>query len=212
MKVIGAGFGRTGTASLKAALDRLGVGPCFHMSEVFEHPDRVPYFRAAARGEAVDWDAAFAGYESTVDWPGAAFWRELAARYPEAKVLLSVRDPARWHASMRDTILPAADAAPERARQLPELVAPMQMLQDVVWQGTFDGRGGDEAYATRVFTEHNAAVRREIPADRLLEYEVGQGWGPLCAFLGVDVPDEDFPHLNDGASFRQRIADRLASS
>ncbi|HEY3506787.1 MAG TPA: sulfotransferase [Actinocatenispora sp.] len=211
MKVIGAGFGRTGTASLKAALERLGVGPCFHMSEVFEHPDRIAYFRAAARGEAVDWDAAFAGYASTVDWPGAAFWRELAKAYPDAKVLLSVRDPARWHASVRDTILPSGDGPAGLAQEMPELVEPMAMMQDVIWQGTFDGRAADEAYATRVFTEHNAEVRRDVPAGRLLEYQVSEGWGPLCAFLGVDVPDEPFPHLNDTATFRQRIADRRAA-
>jgi sulfotransferase family protein len=215
MNLIGVGFGRTGTLSLKAALERIGWGPCFHMDEVFKNPDRVPYFRRAARGEQVDWDAAFDGFRSTVDWPAAAFWRSLVARYPAAKVLLTVRDPARWYASVRDTILPASrDSATAAAfaNLPPEISLGRDMVDEVIWQGEFGGRGADEEYAIRVFTEHNAAVRREVPADRLLVYQVSEGWEPLCRFLGADVPDEPFPHLNDGATFRQRIADRLAEA
>jgi sulfotransferase family protein len=213
MKLIGAGFGRTGTLSMKVALEQLGYGPCYHMTEVFEHPDRIALFRAAAAGEPVDWDAVFAGYESTVDWPGVSFWRELVARYPDAKVLLTVRDPERWYASVRSTIHPAAHPdSPELralAAAMPGIAEGRELTDLLIWEREFSGRGDDPEYVKRVFTEHNAAVRREVPADRLLVYRVGDGWEPLCAFLGVPVPDEPFPHLNDGDSFRRRIAGRV---
>lgn len=199
---------------MKAALERLGWGPCFHMRDVFDNPDRAPYFRAAARGEDVDWDAAFAGYRTTVDWPGAAFWRQLIARYPDAKVLLTVRDPQRWYASVRDTILrPTAtgEGEPAPAGEPPAVTIGREMVNEVVWQHQFGGRGRDEEYAISVFNEHNAAVRREVPADRLLVFEAAEGWEPLCAFLGAELPDEPFPHLNDGAAWRQRRAERLAN-
>lgn len=213
MKIIGAGLGRTGTLSLKAALERLGFGPCFHMSEMFGHQERMHHFLAAARGEPVDWEAAFAGFESTVDWPGCAFWRPLAARYPDAKVLLSVRDPQRWYTSVRNTIHRASTASPPpEAGELPaELVRHRAFVDEIVWQGHFAGRATDEEFAVRTFIEHNEAVQREIPADRLLVHRVSDGWAPLCDFLGVAVPDEPFPHLNDEESFHRTIAERIAS-
>jgi hypothetical protein len=198
---------------MKAAIDRLGFGPCFHMDEVFKNPDRIPYFRAAGRGENVDWDTVFAGFRSTVDWPGATFWRQLIARYPAARVLLTVRDPHRWYTSVRQTIFPQLNEPATAAmldRMPPEYAQGREMIQELVWDREFNGRADDEAHAIRVFTEHNAAVQREVPADRLLVYQVSEGWEPLCRFLGVDVPDEPFPHLNDSATFKQRIADRLA--
>lgn len=217
MEIIGAGFGRTGTTSLKAALDQLGVGPCFHMSEVFEHPERVAMFHAATRGETVDWDRVFEGYRSTVDWPGATFWRELIARYPDAKVLLSERDPDRWYESVTNTIwrnrAGAEDQDPQMAellRQMPNIAETRALVQEQIWEGTFGGRFADKEHALRVFREHNAAVRREVPAEKLLVWRAGDGWEPLCEFLGVDVPAEPFPHLNDGQGFRQRVAERLA--
>lgn len=212
MKVIGAGFGRTGTLSMKTALERLGFGPCFHMSEVFTHPERISRIRAAAAGEPVDLDEVFAGYSSTVDWPGCWFWRELADRYPDAKVLLSVRDPQRWYASVRDTIYQSSAMARELPDEevLPAVAEGRALVADIVWQRQFGGRGGDPEHAIRTFTDHNEAVIDEVPAERLLVHRSADGWPPLCEFLGVPVPDEPFPHLNDGDHFRQRMADRLA--
>jgi hypothetical protein len=161
----------------------------------------------------VDWDEAFAGYEATVDWPGASFWRELVARYPDAKVLLTVRDPERWYDSVRSTIHPAARGSDPRMaalmKAMPQLGQGREMVDDLIWRREFSGRGDDRGYAISVFTEHNAAVQREVPADRLLVYRVGDGWEPLCRFLGVPVPDEPFPHLNDGESYRRRIDERF---
>jgi hypothetical protein len=206
MKVIGAGLGRTGTLSLKVALERLGFGPCYHMLEVMEHPQHVPLWVAAARGDAVDWEELFAGYQATTDWPACAFWRSLVAAYPAAPVLLTVRDPGRWYDSVRDTIhaishreLPSPEGLPAAMAQFRE------MVETVVWQGTFGGRFEDRDHAIEVFRRHTEEVRRALPPKRLLVYEVGQGWEPLCAFLDVPVPDEPFPHLNDTASFHARV-------
>ena len=217
LRVIGVGLGRTGTMSLKLALERLGFAPCEHMSNIFADAPRVARWLEAARrkavGKPIDWEPLFAGYAATVDWPGAFFWRELVAAYPEAKVVLTVRDPDRWYASAADTILRvneprAADGTPlplhpsvvERRRLLDP------MLDAVLFNGTFRGQAADRAAAIRIVEEHNAAVRREVPAERLLVYEVGQGWEPLCVFLGVPAPtDEPFPRVNDSASFRAGV-------
>jgi hypothetical protein len=214
LDVIGAGFGRTGTASLKAALERLGFGPCYHMFDVLSAHERMSDWQQAVEGDA-DWDDVFAGYRATVDWPGAAFWRELVEHYPKAKVLLSVRDPQRWYESTYETIYQfAARSGPPpdgdtagwehfRERMLPT-------IRDIIWDGTFGGRFDDEAHATAVFERHNAAVRDTVPADRLLVYQVTEGWGPLCEFLGVDVPPEPFPHVNERGTLHgtvQRMMD-----
>jgi sulfotransferase family protein len=213
LTVIGAGFGRTGTLSLKVALEELGLGPCYHMSETFQHPEHVPIWESAARGERVDWELLFGGYRSTVDWPGAAFYEQLMQAYPDARVILTVRDPDRWYDSARATIYGIGRAA---AFPLFRLLAPalppigrflgvQPMIDAVVWQGTFTGRFEDRAYAVRTFLEWNARVGERVPADRLLVYEVSEGWGPLCRFLEMPVPDTPFPHLNDAETFRRRI-------
>jgi hypothetical protein len=199
VKVIGAGFGRTGTLSLKAALERLGFGPCYHMVEFLEHPEHGPLWASALRGETVDWEHVFAAYESTTDWPACNFWRQLADTYPEARVVLTVRDPERWWNSMESTIFAAV-----RAGTLPgsaAAVAAMRQMSELLMAANFEGRIGDREHVLRRFEEHNDRVRRGIAPDRLLVYQVSQGWGPLCDFLGVEEPDEPFPRLNEGANF-----------
>jgi hypothetical protein len=217
MKVIGVGVGRTGTLSLKAALERLGFGPCFHMRNVLDHPERLPLWEAAAADSAVDWDAVFAGYKSSVDWPGAAFWRQLTDRYPDAKVILTVRDPERWYDSVQETIYQLfgggteSPLAEEALRRIPGIATMHAFNRKLVWDGPFlQGRFEDRDWAVRAFLRHNAAVDEEIPPERLLIYEVSEGWAPLCDFLGVDQPDEEFPRLNDPAAFWGRVRDRLA--
>ena len=224
MKVIGAGFGRTGTASLKAALETLGFDPCYHMTEVFKHPGHAEFWQAAWRGEPVDWDGLLGAYEATVDWPACAFYAELMERYPDAKVLLSVRDPERWYQSTRSTIYElgriSSGSSLSRLRfALFFLLAfgafktgQGSMTEEIVWRGTFDGRFEDKHHAIEVFNAHNEEVRRRVPKDRLLVYEVKEGWDPLCAFLGVQEPDKPFPHLNDAAEMRRRILVLRASS
>ncbi|HZU14267.1 MAG TPA: sulfotransferase [Chloroflexota bacterium] len=204
LRVIGAGFGRTGTYSLKTALEQLGFGPTYHMAEVFQHPEHVPVWQAAGDGQRVDWDALFAGYQSAVDWPASAFYRDLMGQYPDARVILTVRDPERWYQSGRDTIFPSGARATEEDIS-PEMRAHRHMADTILWNGIFHGQVLDRAHAIDIFTRHIETVRETVDPNRLLVYEVSQGWEPLCAFLGVPVPDGlEFPHLNDTESFQQR--------
>ena len=206
IQVIGAGLGRTGTLSLKAALEELGFARCYHPLEVVASLDQARAWDAAARGEPVDWDRIFAGYRATVDLPGCVFYRELLAKYPEAKVILTVRDPERWYDSVRQTIHFASNTFPKWAVVLSPRMLVFQRMLDRLWERLFRGRFEDRAFAIEVFNRHNKQVCRDVPADRLLVYEVSQGWGPLCAFLGVPVPEgKPFPHLNDAAEFRARL-------
>lgn len=203
LKLIGAGLGRTGTLSLKAALERLGFAPCYHMIEVLTVPERGRHWLEKTQNGDYDWDAIFHGYRATVDWPAAAFWRELASRYSDAKVVLSLRDPDRWYDSVMNTIYPVMQQGPpERApRILHDFHA---MVVALIFERTFGGRLGDRAHAKRVFEAHNQAVIDAIPGSRLLVYRAGDGWEPLCRFLDVPVPAEAFPHLNDTAWYRAR--------
>ena len=215
MKVIGAGFGRTGTMSLKVALEELGFGPCYHMVEVFEHPEHVGFWEAAWCGEPVDWDGFFADYEATVDWPACTFYAELLERHPDAKVLLSVRDPEKWYQSTRNTIyeLSKITAGSRISRAVfsfvglfvPGVFGIGRMGKEIIWDGTFHGRFEHKTHAIEVFERHNREVLRRVPEDRLLVYEVGEGWKPLCEFLDIKAPNKPFPRLNDTAEMRQRI-------
>jgi len=203
LQVVGAGFGRTGTNSLKLALEQLGFGPCHHMFEVRENPTQFPFWQAAARGEIPDWDEVFAGYAAQVDWPGARYWRELAAHFPDAKVILSVRPADAWFDSFQATIgrfLGPPDAHSDADRR-----ARAAMTHELIGQQIFGGIIDDRAHAIRVFREHNAEVQRTIAPDRLLTFQASDGWQPLCDFLGVAVPDTPFPHANSTEAFRARV-------
>jgi Sulfotransferase domain len=204
LKVIGAGFGRTGTLSLKNAFERLGFGPCYHMFEVVERPDHIEMWHRRVYGGSIDWELLFKDFQSAVDWPVAGYWRELAAYYPEAKVILSLRDPDGWYKSVTDTIyrglsMPAPLDAPASRRLQQE------MARKLVLEDTFNGRFEDKAHAIEVYNRHNEEVHRTIAPQRLLVFEADQGWDPLCRFLGVTAPSEPFPHLNDTASIQARM-------
>jgi len=197
LQVVGAGLGRTGTSSLKAALELLLDAPCYHMIEVFGHPDHVPVWTAAARGEPVDWEGVLGSYRAAVDWPAASFWRELGDAYPGALVLLSVRDDAEaWWRSASRTIFDAMQRPTP-----PELAEQFAMTTEVFRRRfTEDWTQPDAAMAA--YERHNAEVRAAVPPERLVEWRPGEGWGPLCEALGVAVPDEPFPHENTTADFR----------
>jgi Sulfotransferase domain len=205
LEIVGAGFGRTGTLSLKQALERLGFGPCHHMVELLENPGQLELWTRVAREGTGDWDEVYRGYHSTVDWPGARYWRELTSHFPQAKVILTVRDAERWYESAAESIYRASSLTDPD----PWVSRLRQFVNRVVWEGDFGGGFDDAEHAIRVFNEHNEAVRREIPADRLLVFEVREGWEPLCAFLGVPVPDEPFPHANDRQAFTEMVQERL---
>jgi hypothetical protein len=204
LKVVGAGFGRTGTLSLKTALEKLGFGPCYHMAEVFARPAHVAMWHRLAFENQMDWDQLFSGFRATVDWPTARWWREIDAHYPEAKVLLSVRDPEAWYTSMINTIYqPMKFPAPDNAPELVRLQS--QMVRKSILAETFDNRFEDKAHAIEVFQRHNQEVRDSVDPARLLEFDVLEGWAPLCRFLDVPIPDEPFPRLNDTASTQAMI-------
>jgi hypothetical protein len=202
LDVIGAGFGRTGTMSLKLALEQLGFGPCYHMIEVLKTPSAAGLWEAAADGEAVDWDEVFKGYRATVDWPAATFWRELADAYPAAKVILSLRPAAAWFASTQATIFKADYDDPKD---------PFERMISKVIGDLFDRRMHDEARVIEVYNRHNETVQRAIPPERLLVYDVAQGWEPLCAFLGVPVPEGPMPKVNTTEDFLREMPARVAA-
>jgi hypothetical protein len=200
LKVIGAGLGRTGTFTLKTALEMLGFGPCHHMVEVLADPAQVPFWNRAADGEAVDWEDVFSGYGAMVDWPGCHFYAELAERYPEAKVILSRRDPERWYESMSETILKSMAMMGFAAGEPVPADHPMRFGGVIIAQKMF-GHDYGKANVIAAFERHVETVRRTIAPERLLEFEAAEGWEPLCAFLGVPVPDAPFPRTNSREEF-----------
>ncbi|WP_273184117.1 sulfotransferase family protein [Hyphomonas adhaerens] len=200
LKVISAGFGRTGTMSLKLALEQLGLGPCHHMIEVIENGEKqVPLWNDVLDGKP-DFDAIYDGYNSAVDWPSAAFWKDLADYYPDAKIILSSRSAESWYGSISETIL-AAVWAPENWP--PQAVEWFTMVSKVL-ERSFDGAKTKEELI-EVFNAHEAAVKAAIPADRLLVHSAKDGWDPLCAFLGMPVPEGDYPRTNSKEEFFQHM-------
>jgi Sulfotransferase domain len=199
LKLIGAGLGRTGTLSLKLALEQLGFGPCYHMTEVLMEPSRGAGWVRAAEGHP-DWNAIFTGFQSTVDYPGCAFWRDLAQFYPAAKVLLSVRSPQDWFDSTQQTIFSEEHNKPLVKSALSEFFAKTVF-------NPFGDRIHDRDFMIAAFERHNAEVAKAVPKNRLLVYEVTMGWPPLCKFLGVPIPDSPFPRVN---SREERIRQRAS--
>ena len=206
LEIVGTGFGRTGTLSLKGALEQLGFGRCYHMIEVAQNPGHAALWNAAQDGARTrkDWDALFASYRATVDWPSAAFSFEIAAAYPNARVIHTERPSAAWFRSASSTIFQTM------ARSTPSSLPPafheqLEMARKVVLHGTFGGRLDDERHAIAIYEAHNARVKREIPPERLLVYEPGQGWEPLCKFLGVPIPATPYPKVNTTEDFLERV-------
>jgi hypothetical protein len=196
LRVVGAGVGRTGTTSLKGALELLLGAPCYHMVEVFGRPDHIEMWQRAIDRDEAPSAALFTGYAAAVDWPAAAFYAELMAAHPDALVVLSTRDVDSWWRSASSTIF---DLGPMTDR--PELAPFRAMLLSLLGR-RFTDRFTDEAAAKEAYSRHVARVRESVPADRLLEWQAGDGWEPLCAALGVEVPEVAFPHANTTAEFR----------
>jgi hypothetical protein len=204
LKVIGAGFGRTGTLSLKVALEQLGFGPCYHMVEVFPKPEAPAQWIAALDG-APDWEAIFAGYGCTVDWPAAHFWRDLMDYYPDAKIILSVRDTESWFASTQATIFSPRLVSGDAAAIPPHI---LEMLTRIALADV-GGSPADHDACIAAFERHNAEVTKTVPADRLLVFESSQGWAPLCHFLNVAVPDAPYPRANSQQEFQSHSTELM---
>jgi hypothetical protein len=202
LKIIGAGFGRTGTLSLKIALEILGFGDCYHFTEVLKSRHAEQWLRIS-EGAPPDWEQVFSGYQSTTDWPAASFYRELAAAYPDAKVVLTVRDSESWYRSVSETLYRLRLVLPS---WLPGVATIIRMSENLIWLGEFDGQFEDRTRTIAKFEAHNAAVRNAIQAERLLVFDVREGWQPLCGFLQVPVPKGiEFPHVNNTRSIAHTI-------
>ncbi len=202
ISVIGTGVGRTGTYSLKLAINQLGLGPCHHMEEVLmKMPTQVPLWSAALGGRA-NWEGIFDGYRSAVDWPTAGFFRELLAVYPSAKFILTLRSPESWADSFGETIyklLAGRNQAP------PEMKDWLDMATGVVIKTGFP-EGLDRNGLIKAFNAHNDAVQNTIPPKQLLVYQVKDSWAPLCEFLGKPIPSDPFPRTNDRSEFWDRVS------
>lgn len=220
LKVIGAGLGRTGTESLKKAFEQLGFGSCYHMFELMKNPEHLPEWEKLSRGEKPNYEFLFKGYQSCTDFPAAIYYREFMQQYPEAKVVLTVRDADKWYDSASKTIfrkipavfmamLPLFGLFSKMARSYPPIYT---YAQSVVHEGFFNGRTHDREHTKAVFNAWNEEVKRTVPAGRLLVFEVKEGWEPLCRFLGVPVPATPFPHANAGESFDRNMARRIVST
>lgn len=198
LKVIGAGFGRTGTHSLAAALDKLGFGPCYTLPEVNKNPGHVEIWNEAIDGRSVDWSAVYQDYRSAVEWPTVSFLRQLLPAFPEARVILTMRDPDSWYESAAATIFPGLEATAQHPD--PEIRARSSMKRRLILEQTFSGNYWDKAHAVKVYRTHIQDVIEMVPANRLLRFRVADGWGPLSEFLEVREPDEPFPWRNERAS------------
>ena len=205
MQVVGSGFGRTGTQSKKRALEILGFGPCHHMEEVVRHPTEAREWVRIAQGGAADWTSLMARYGSCVDFPASTVWKELIEAFPDAKVLHTVRDPDRWYDSTRSTIYRSSEFITGWLRTFTPAGYPVEIADRMVWDGLFDGRFEDRDHAIAVYENWTADVIASVPAERLLVFDVAEGWEPLCAFLDVPVPDQPFPRVNDRETMLRRM-------
>ncbi|MEM7102849.1 MAG: sulfotransferase family protein [Bacteroidota bacterium] len=210
LKVIGAGVGRTGTKSLQLALQQLGFDKCYHMESLFRDPARVKHWEAAHKKANPDWDALFEGFQAAVDFPVSIYYKELAAHYPDAKFILSVRDPEKWYESAFATIFSFEPPASMKLKLL--FKAPfsskvrhffkvLALNEKSIWKSFFEGKFKDKEFAIQKFKDHIEDVKKTIPADRLLIYQPGDGWEPICEFLGVDVPETPYPRTNLRSNF-----------
>ncbi|WP_405642435.1 sulfotransferase family protein [Streptomyces uncialis] len=208
LKLINAGLGRTGTTSLQVALERLGFGECFHMFDIVGSEERLAQWeRIVCDGKPADWKAVFDGYTSAVDGPCALYYPQMRETFPDAKVMLTVRDAEGWYRSTHDTLYQFAVRGAANPPEAGSRQARMGRLTNaLVWNGLFEGRFSDEEFAIEVYHRHNQRVIDTVGRDNLLVWDVKQGWEPLCDFLGVAPPaGEDFPHVNDTESMLKVI-------
>ena len=207
MKVLGAGFGRTGTMSLKIALEKLGIGPCYHMREVVSHPSHIKIWYDISRGEHPNWDRLFSGFNSAVDFPVSLFYEELINKFPDAKFILTLRDFDTWYKSTANTIYKVPTMLPDWFKRV---VYPIRMFIELqvnlIWLGLFKNNFSDRESTKLIYYEHIESVKKIIPTDKLLIYNVKEGWGPLCEFLDVEVPGIPFPRVNDTAEMLRKFA------
>ncbi len=222
IQIIGAGFPRTGTTTLKHCLETLGYNKTFHMKELIVNPSKLPYWLSLEKTRTTDFDALYEGYQATVDFPCYPFYKEHMVRYPDAKVILTVRPFDAWYESARNTVRKAGpQTVPEKINMLWKMVTQprirqvvkcIQMFERIFWTEQFHDRFADTEYAEKVFNQHIEDVKAHVPADKLLVYDVRDGWEPICNFLGKPVPSDPLPHLNKKENFKTMLAELMAGN
>ena len=215
IKIIGAGFPRTGTNTLKKALETLGYSKTYHMKELIVDPDKLHYWFTLENTGTTDWDTLYDGYEATVDFPAYPWYKEHLKQYPDAKVILTVRPFDKWHASLENTIWKAGpQTLPQKLAMLAKLAVNPRLRKVIkcvkfskrrIFEVTLDNKFEDKAFSEDVFNKHIEEVKAAVPADQLLIYDVRDGWAPLCKFLGKPVPAEELPHLNKKENFKTML-------
>lgn len=219
LKIIGAGFPRTGTTTLKRSLEMLGVGKTYHMKELLVKPNTLPLWLSLENTGTTDWDTLYDGYSATVDFPGYPFYKEHMEQYPDAKVILTVRPFDKWYTSAYNTVWKAGpQTVPEKFSmmsrmalnpRLRKVIKCIKFVKREFWGNQFQGRFEDKAYAEEVFHKHVEDVKAHVPPEKLLVYDVRDGWAPLCEFLGVPEPAEPLPHLNKKENFKTMLAELM---
>jgi hypothetical protein len=215
IKIIGAGLPRTGTNTLKESLEQLGYKHVYHMKELLVNPDKLHYWKTLDETGDTDWDALYSGYDGTVDFPGYPWYKEHMKRYPDAKVILTVRDFESWYKSVDSTVFRAGPQTPiEKIKMLSKLllsararkvVKVIKWFKKVFFAERLKGNFGDKAFTEKFWNDHIAEVKASVPADKLLVYDVRDGWAPLCKFLGVKEPKDPIPHLNKKENFKAML-------
>jgi hypothetical protein len=215
IKIIGAGFPRTGTTTLKRSLETLGYKRSYHMKELLVNPQMLHFWKTLDETGDTDWDALYANYDATVDFPCYPWYKEHMKRYPDAKVILTVRDFESWYKSVTNTVLTAGPQTPgEKIKMMGKLLTSSRARQVVgvikffkfkFFTKEFEGQFEDKAYAEAKWNAHIEEVKRVVPKEKLLIYDVRDGWKPLCEFLGVPEPPEPLPHLNKKENFKEML-------
>jgi len=215
IKIIGAGLPRTGTNTLKQSLEQLGHKHVYHMKELLVHPEKLHYWKTLDETGDTDWDAMYEGYDGTVDFPGYPWYKEHMKKYPNAKVIMTVRDFESWYKSVDSTVFRAGPQTPlEKIKMIGKLLSSararnvvkcIKWFKKVFFSEQMQGRFGDKEFAKKFWEDHIADVKAFVPEDNLLVYDVRDGWGPLCKFLGVEEPSEPLPHLNKKENFKKML-------
>lgn len=219
IQIIGAGFPRTGTTSLKRAVEILGFTKCYHMKELLVNPDMLPYWQELEETGNTDWDTLYEGYMGSVDFPCYPFYKEHLKRYPEAKVILTVRPFESWYNSLYNTVW---QAGPQNLQEKLQMMARMafnprlrkaikciKFVRRYLWEKQFQGNFEDKSFVEDIFRDHLEAVKAYVPAHQLLVYDIRDGWEPLCQFLGIPVPKEPLPHLNKKEDFKSMLGELI---
>jgi hypothetical protein len=219
IKIIGAGFPRTGTNTLREALELLGLGKTYHMKQLLVHPENLHYWTTLRDTHTTDWEKLYDGYEATVDFPCYPWYKEHMKQYPDAKVILSTRPFEEWYTSFSSTIWKAQnppeeerEAMAERIASDPRLQSVMQVMgfaKQIIVEDHFQGRFLDKEFIEKIFNAHDEEVKKYVPADKLLIFDVNEGWEPLCEFFNVEVPKGSLPHTNKKEDFHVMVGELM---